>query len=207
MTPSESTKPIALDPNAGPQDATWQTHEEAWSFGPSDAWYVTSLPHRARSELIAGSDNRNDHEGNGHQTRSVQKPAKEARSVVKPLRPYFGKRRLQALYQWEGVVEEINGSGFRARLTPFENGRPNLGKIEFTDFDFEDLADESDRHRVERGAVFYWTVGRSRNPAGTQTNVSLVRFRRLPSAGPIQKRKAREAAKRILAEAKDQPSS
>jgi len=112
----------------------------------------------------------------------------------------FGKKSLFALFQWEGVVEEIVSSGFRARLVPFEDGRPNPAQIEFTDFSFDDLATDSDRALVREGAIFYWTVGRGKNVAGTVSNVSLVRFRRLGPAGPVQKRLAQREARELFAD-------
>ena len=33
-----------------------------------------------------------------------------------------GKKSLRALMHWEGVVEQVNGDEFYARLTPFEDG-------------------------------------------------------------------------------------
>jgi hypothetical protein len=109
------------------------------------------------------------------------------------------------VYQWEGVVEEVNGEGFRARLRPFEQGHAEASRVEYADFDYDDLADESDRALVAEGAIFYWTVGKSRNMAGTVFNTSLVRFRRLPSATSAQKREAaREAAALLAALEEDQ---
>ncbi len=92
-------------------------------------------------------------------------------------------------------MEEVNGDGFRARLLPFEEGEADHSRLEYADFGYDDLADESDHDLVMEGAVFYWTVGKSRNAAGTYTNTSLVRFRRLPPPSTYQTQEAgREAA-------------
>jgi hypothetical protein len=69
-------------------------------------------------------------------------------------RPWLGKRGFVPVYQWEGVVEEVNGEGFRARLQPFEQGHSDSAQIEYADFEYDDLADESDRGLVAKGAVF-----------------------------------------------------
>ena len=99
---------------------------------------------------------------------------------------------------WEGVVEQVNAAEFRARLTPFEDGVPNTARVEFTEFSFDDLANLDDRKLVEEGARFYWTVGRATNPAGTLTNVSLVRFRRLPPTTHHRRQLAEAEADALL---------
>jgi hypothetical protein len=117
--------------------------------------------------------------------------------VARP-RPSFGRRKFSPVYQWEGVVEEVNGEGFRARLRPLEVGLAD--RVEYADFDYDDLADESDFDLVAEGAVFYWTVGRSSNEAGTQTKTSLVRFRRLPATTERQIKAAATQAEALLAD-------
>lgn len=102
----------------------------------------------------------------------------------------YGRRSLRALMHWEGVVERVNGDEFHARLTPFEGGAPNRARVEYTDFSFDDLANEGDRELVQDGARFYWTIGRAKNQAGTLFNVSLLRFRRVPA---MTERRARLA--------------
>lgn len=117
--------------------------------------------------------------------------------------PTLGKRRFVPSYQWEGVVEEVNGEGFRARLLPVEDGERDAAHIEFADFEYDDLADEDDLGQVAEGAVFYWTVGKSRNAAGTIMNTSLVRFRRL-RARPHQGCDAAREAAALLADLGEQ---
>jgi hypothetical protein len=117
---------------------------------------------------------------------------------VAPSRPVLGKRGFVPSYQWEGVVEEVSDATFRARLVPFEDGRPDLKRIEYADFDYDDLADEGEYERLVEGAVFYWTVGKSRNAAGTIMNTSLVRLRRLAALTPSQIDQARREARELL---------
>ena len=73
---------------------------------------------------------------------------------IAPRRPVLGKRGFLPTYQWEGVVEEVNGETFRARLLPFEHGQPDTSRVEYTDFEYEDLADGCDYSRVIEGAIF-----------------------------------------------------
>lgn len=109
-----------------------------------------------------------------------------------------GRKSLIAVMHWEGVVERVEGNEFRARLTPFDDGTPNPSRIEYTDFTMDDLANHDDRNFVEEGARFYWTLGRATNRAGTLTNVSLVRFRRLPPASSLRKKLAEAEADALL---------
>jgi hypothetical protein len=131
------------------------------------------------------------------------RPERVKSAEIKPIwprRPALGKRRFVPVYQWEGVVEEVNGGSFRARLVPFEDGQHDTSRVEYADFEYDDLADEDDLGRVAEGAVFYWTVGKSRNAAGTITNTSLVRFRRLPPPTLSQIREAARQAAELLAD-------
>jgi hypothetical protein len=112
----------------------------------------------------------------------------------------FGKRSLEPLSHWEGEVEEVTDSGFRARLVPSEGHPGSMATTEYTEFSFDDLADESDIDFVSEGAVFYWTIGRGKNSAGQRTNVSLVRFRRLAPPSAQRQREARHEAARLLQE-------
>src|SRR5262249_52850190 len=109
--------------------------------------------------------------------------------VVVPSRN-FGRRSLRPLMHWEGVVDRVGREGFLARLTPFEDGVANSARVEFTEFSFQDLANPTDRGLVQEGARFYWTIGKATNPAGTLTNVSLVRFRRLLRTSVYRRRLA-----------------
>jgi hypothetical protein len=104
----------------------------------------------------------------------------------------LGLRAWEVFSHWEGVVEDLTNDGFRARLAPQLNGRLDEAKVQFTDFDFDELSHPSDRDLLQVGAVVYWTIGREVNPAGTRRHTSAVRVRRLPA--PTKARLA--AAKR-----------
>lgn len=89
-----------------------------------------------------------------------------------------GRRSFRVLATWEGVVEEVHGDRFVARLIPIVDGLPDRSNIEQTDFHFDEVAYEDDLRKVAPGAIFFWTVGRRMDAAGTLENTSLVRFRR-----------------------------
>jgi hypothetical protein len=189
-TGESTTKPIEIEGN-GKSAALWQTTKEAWSFGSETL--VAPLP------PVLGL------EQNARTANSVGPPTVSPRKLVTPSlrpvaspRPRFGKRAFAPTFQWEGFVEEVNGDGFRARLVAFGNGGGDIGRVEYADFAYDDLADESDRELVTEGAVFYWTVGKARNFAGTITNVSLVRFRRLPPPTLHQRREARREVAALM---------
>jgi hypothetical protein len=194
---SESTLQAAVEGNG--HDHETQRDSEAtspWWFGPRDQ---ILLPRKVRTPASPATE-----QGVRSSDPSTLDPQgrNEEVSALKPVarpRPFFGRRGFLPVYQWEGVVEEVNGEGFRARLRPLE-GEPDPSQVEYADFDYMDLADDSDHELVVEGAVFYWTVGRSRNVVGTQTNTSLVRFRRLPPPSARQLREAEVEAEAMLAD-------
>lgn len=174
----------------------------AWSFGTVRSRMFSAVAPRHGQEPNGGAANKDEDATSGMQRIDVP-----GASPVSAPATHFGKRGLSPLAQWEGVVEAVTEEGFKARLVPFENGKPNVARVEFSDFDYEDLADESDEELVGEGAVFYWTLGRSRNAAGTITNVSLVRFRRLPQPGPHQRELADAEARELMRNLAAPPSS
>lgn len=186
-----STRPEQIDTSAGKPTTLWQREEPAWSFGPSEPRIV--WPERMPSEVVQQQSN-----PSGTSTvnpQRIEAPEQRPRHLRGS---YFGKRSLEPLSHWEGVVEAVNDNSFQARLVPLIEGRPDPARVEFTDFSTKDLADESDRSLVQPNAVFYWTIGRQRNSAGTVTNVSLVRFRRRPLPTRFQIESAEREARDLL---------
>lgn len=201
MNTPESTQRIEVVKANGNGDGSHGTETDAWSFGTRKRLFTPEEP-SAHADL---SSKRSEAANEDDASTSGQRPAPDTSDLqpVAPRRPYFGRRAFSPLYQWEGVVEEVNGGSFRARLVPFENGHADVSRVEFAEFDYDDLADESDHALVEEDAVFYWTVGRSRNAAGTVMNTSLVRFQRLPPPTAYQTREAGREAAAILADLGD----
>lgn len=199
MSPGESTQRPEFDRNGHNRDASETS--DAWSFGSRKRLFTPLKPPRP---IEPGAERSAAANITGSPTRDAQIPVDVSGvKPVEPPSPHFGKRGFAPLYQWEGVVEEVNGESFRARLRPFEDGRPDPSSVEYADFAYTDLADESDHEYVTEGAVFYWTIGKSRNEYGTYTNTSLVRFRRLPPPTPKQLREAAREADALLAELAD----
>lgn len=162
-----------------------------WSFGStSERTYVPVL----HDDDVAPRQAAN---ANGVSTTPPQEINVPNMTPLSAPKEDFGRTSLKPVYEWEGVVEDINGTGFRARLTPLvQNGDPT--GTEFTEFDFDDLETEADRPLVREGAVFYWTLGREQNAAGSVKNVSLVRFRRLTASAPESARLAKCEAAELM---------
>ncbi|MBP6806661.1 MAG: hypothetical protein KA125_00010 [Chromatiaceae bacterium] len=89
----------------------------------------------------------------------------QARSVLLPLQ------------EWEGYVTEVRQDGFTAQLVDLTADDRFPG--EEADFAREDLSD-TDLVLLREGAVFRWTIGYLKSPAGTKKRVSQIVFRRLP---------------------------
>jgi hypothetical protein len=194
----ESTERMNLERSNG-HHGNGQSHAtDAWSFGSPQRLLAWLKPSASSDPL-----NQRSAAANTAESPTVGPHAAIDLSDVNPIaspRLSFGKRGFVALYQWEGVVEEVNAEGFRARLVPIEGSGADASRVEYADFAYDDLADESDRDLVVTDAVFYWTIGKSRNAAGTTTNTSLVRFRRLPPATGYQTREASREAEALLAD-------
>lgn len=207
MTDLPSTAPQRVARSKGSSPPVWQDLREPSSFEREVPVYPPRTPIKAdpaRSANVAMS--------NGHgPTSETAKTAWEQEPIqprpVDEQRPVqrLGRRSFRTLYHWEGVVEEVTGDSFSARLVPFERGLPMRAKVEFTEFQLDDLAEESDRALVEAGAVFYWTIGKAKNRAGQLQNASLVRFRRLPSPRINQKQRAHRRARQLLESSPDEP--
>jgi hypothetical protein len=187
-----STLPEAIGMNGTvSESATAST--ATWSFGSKSSWVVGDVDHPPPPQSVEQVQNASDSSTAGPQV------VRDLRgTVVRVSTPNFGKRAFQPIGQWEGVVQSIKDSGFRGRVTEVDGNGHSRQSREFTEFYFEDLANESDRELVQPGAVFYWTVGRGRNDAGTIENRSLVRFRRLPPPSAARQRLADLEADSIL---------
>lgn len=188
-----STRPLKVE---GPRDAfrsAWQPNEISWSFGPTQRRVIGWPDRRPSDSDFAGSKNQN-----GPSTAGPQEIKSPEWGVAAFVARDFGRRGLAALSHWEGVVEDVEGDKFRCRLVPLTPGAPHAGDFELAEFSFDDLANEDDRALVQQGAVFYWTIGRARNHAGSVANVSLVRFRRLPAVTLLQHKRAQREAEGLL---------
>lgn len=83
------------------------------------------------------------------------------------------KKYYKKVQNWQGVVTEIRGESFKARLDDLTSGGTN----ELVEFDKEEVS-PSDFHLLHEGALFYWSVGRYMEN-GQSVNRSDIRFQRL----------------------------
>jgi hypothetical protein len=88
----------------------------------------------------------------------------------------FSSAATVPLQEWEGFVTWIDGERFGGRL--FDMTDP--GELEEMEFTIDEVS-RDDIGLLTEGAVFYWTIARHTNEVGTRTNVSILRFRRLPA--------------------------
>ena len=84
---------------------------------------------------------------------------------------------LQTRQLWEGTVMDICNDTFVARLR--DCSVPENPDEEVT-FEVNEV-DDWDRELVRTGASFYWVVGKLRSPMGTKSNISFLRFKRVPA--------------------------
>lgn len=97
--------------------------------------------------------------------------------------------------QWEGYVESVSTSGFRALLVDTSGGEDSE---ERTEIDLDEVSD-FDRPLIEPGAVFYWSVGYRVRTSGQREGMSVIRFRRLPTWTEEELDDARAAANEAMA--------
>lgn len=193
MSPDEMpTTPVEVEGLGEKEAFPWQSETLVWSFG--------ALYPRLFGRPASGPDSQpvspranNNGRGTSNEQRVTVPPA----NPVAPPSQRLGLRSFEALSHWEGIVQKVEEDGFQARVIPFEDGKANPAKIEFADFSWDDLSISEEQELAVENAVFYWTIGRRRNVAGTYENVSLVRFRRLPSTNGYRKRLARLEAEEL----------
>jgi hypothetical protein len=88
---------------------------------------------------------------------------------IPPSTEYF-----KAIQKWEGKVISISGETFRATLSTIVGDK---AEQEADIYINEVTPDE--RHLLEPGAVFYWSIGYLTRPSGRRRE-SVIRLRRLP---------------------------
>lgn len=200
-----STRPVDIEGMQPGSSPAWQRVEETWSFGASRSGSVIAWsPPTLNAPPSSASRNQN-----GPSTVGPQRITRSNDDAAPVRRRNFGQRGLQTIAHWEGVIESVSNGNFTARMIPLAEAARGGQREELAEFSEDDLANESDRELIQPGAVFYWTIGRARNTAGTVTNVSLVRMRRLPPPSRARMvwatREASEMLKSLGAE--DEPGS
>jgi hypothetical protein len=96
---------------------------------------------------------------------------------------------------WEGYVTELDEAAgiFQAELVERNAQAPPIS----VEMDIQEIS-QDDRDLVVPGAVFYWTVGRMRDPNGRVTNYDDIRFRRLPDWTQTRIEQLREESDELL---------
>lgn len=184
-----STLPLELEDRADGGRA-WQHEEMPLSFGPADKIVGQSAP----IAVDRPSPSSNRETGSTDAPQQVKTPDQRTHMVKRGI---FGKRAFHASHEWEGIVERVTKHDFSCRMVPLRP-KADPGHVELTDFAFEDLSTENDKDLVVPGAVFYWTLGRFQNSAGTVVKQSLLRFRRLPPLTSAQMKSADDEAEELL---------
>jgi hypothetical protein len=188
-----STTPSEVGHGAELAASLWQRSRLLWSFESLSAPVIEQVRGAGQSEIVPSALANEA----SLPTASKQRLKVPEISPAERPRPRLGLRGSSAIYRWQGVVEGVSEQGFRARLTPAPNGSEPTREIEYTDFTWEEIPD-ADRDLVQEDAVFYWTIARRTNDAGTRRNESLVRFRRLPPISGAHERAALEEARQLL---------
>lgn len=85
-------------------------------------------------------------------------------------------RQFRVRQQWEGVITRLTADGFEAELRDLT--APS-NSTEFAEFPLDEVT-EADRPLIAIGSVFYWVIGYETIRRGQISNVSELRFRRLP---------------------------
>ncbi|MBI4536001.1 MAG: hypothetical protein HY708_06960 [Ignavibacteriae bacterium] len=96
------------------------------------------------------------------------------RLVVSPPAPSAFTEFFRAIQKWEGKVIRLADDTFTATLSPIVGDPTELEAEMYV----EDVTPD-ERHFIEPGAVFYWSIGYLERPSG-RIRESVLRFRRLP---------------------------
>jgi hypothetical protein len=86
------------------------------------------------------------------------------------------RQRTQVMQQWEGTVVEVSSNSFGARLQSLTTAEE---PEEWATLQMDDVT-EDERHLIQPGGVFYWSVGYLIEPHGQRRTASTIYFRRLP---------------------------
>ena len=108
----------------------------------------------------------------------------------------------RVLHHWRGIVQEIRGNEFLARLQDLTDSRMEEEQAWFE----SDEVSEADIPLLREGAIFYLSVSYEERPGGQRVRSAAIRFQRLPgwTKQSIQRAQARANEwQRLLEEASD----
>jgi hypothetical protein len=83
---------------------------------------------------------------------------------------------LNPVQEWEGVVTEVSGDDFEARL----HSAGRLVGVEETALFPRAVVPKDDVDLLKVGAIFSWSISAGRSPEGHYTATSEIKFRRHP---------------------------
>jgi hypothetical protein len=86
-------------------------------------------------------------------------------------------QRQIVLHHWECTVVSVGEASFTATLRSLRDPSDTEKEAEIP----TDEITPDDLELLQRGAVFYWTIGYDVSPGGTRRRSSQVKFRRLPA--------------------------
>jgi len=105
--------------------------------------------------------------------------AAQGRSAAQRIARVATGPQMRVLAKWEGVVREVLGDSFIARLTD-ESGRGSEVEAEI----YTSEVAPADLDLLRPRAVFYWLMGYRDTQSGDRIRESRLRFRRLPGWRP-----------------------
>jgi hypothetical protein len=108
-------------------------------------------------------------------TSNEQLPSVEPRPVVLNVK-YTPTTFFEERQQWEGTVQEVRSDGIVVTLIDLTDQKNSAESAEIS----WDEVPDADHALVIPGAVFYWSIGYERTIHGQKSNISSIRFRRLP---------------------------
>ena len=105
----------------------------------------------------------------------------ETQLSINDKKPFFQlplesrQRSFEPDVSWEGVVLDVSGDSFNARLVDMNNP----SQYEEAEILNTAVSDQDDIELIKPGAIFFWSIGR-RIEGRRSEQVSWIQFRRLP---------------------------
>ncbi|MDV7338142.1 hypothetical protein RYZ26_00945 [Terasakiella sp. A23] len=99
--------------------------------------------------------------------------------------------KFKVLQKWEGTVVKLHADYFEAELRDLTN----VGNVEVAEFEFSEVTND-DKTLLTEGAIFTWLIGKQ-VVHGTQSNSSILKFRRLPRYTKKDQLRAKEKAEKL----------
>lgn len=106
----------------------------------------------------------------------IEEPSIRAPRNILPPKSSKNLDSFKLLQLWEGYVSDINGDEFTATVCDRTN--PDYPNEEVV-FSIEEVTPD-DRELLQKGAVFYWSIGYADSIGKPRSRESRIRFRRIP---------------------------